>query len=321
LFTCISIILVFLFCLTAIGVSYAQSSQEVEKIKSIQIINPHPAFDLRLSLDKERGATYVPGEKITIFFQATRNAFVTLYNYDTEGQVKIIFPNKYSPNNFIKAGQEYRVEGEIAPNTKPGIEFVQGFATTRPILIGQREKNLISKEFMPLVHNDYKIFLHKIKSIILSLPPTTWTSSNLLSYIIRPMTPPINYGRIMAISHPSGAKVYLDGKYRGTIPLSLERITSGKHSIKFIKSGYQEWSKNIYVYLSKTTTVSANLVTLPSYGSISISCNQGNAKIHLDGSYKKRTFANKSVELKNIEQGYHELLISAKMVSRIGLIL
>jgi len=39
-------------------------------------------------------------------------------------------------------------------------------------------------------------------------------------------------------------------------------------------------------------------------------CNQSNAKIYLDGSYEKRTSANKSVEIKKVEEGYHELLIT-----------
>ena len=310
--TYVFVTLILLLCLTVIGVSYAQSlsPEEVEKMKSIQIINPHPPFSLRLWLDKERGATYAPGEKIKISFQASRDSFVTLYNYDTEGRVKIIFPNRYSPNNFVRAGQIHSVEGLIDTHTRPGIEYVQGFATTKPIFIGDKEKNLISKKFMPEISKDFKNFTKTIKGIIISLPPTSWASSNLLSYMVRPTTPPTYYGRIIATSHPQSAKVYLDNVYKGKTPLNLDRVTAGQHRIKLVMAGYQDWSSYVSVSPSRTSTVSADLVPLPAYGSISVYSNQGKARIYLDGIYKKRTSANKSVEIKNVRKGYHELLIT-----------
>ena len=309
IFTWIFVTLVLSLCLTVIGVNFAQSPEEIEKMKSIQIINPHSSFSLRLWLDKERGATYAPGERIKIFFQASQDSFVRIYNYDAEGRVKIIFPNRYSPHNFVRAGEVKSIEGLIDLHTRPGVEYIWGFATTRPIFISEKEKNLISKEFMPEISKDFKNFTITIKGIVVSLPPTVWTSSNILSYMVRPITPPTNYGRIIALSNPQGAKVYLDNVYRGVTPLNLDRITSGQHWIKFVMSGYQEWSSYISVSPYRTTTVSADLIPKPSYGSISISCNQSNAKIFLDGTYKKRTSLTKPVVLKNVKEGFHELTV------------
>ena len=303
--------LVLSLCLIAAGVNFAQSPEDMEKMKSIQIINPHPPFFLRLWLDKDREATYTPGERIIISFQATQDSYVKIYNYDTEGRVKIIFPNRYSPDNFVRAGEIKTFEGVIDPQTRLGVEYVQGFATTRPMFLDDREKELISKEIMPEISKDFKNFTIIIKGIIVSLPPTAWTSSNLLSYTVRPPTPPpAYYGRIIATSHPQGAKVYLDNVQRGTTPLNLDRVTAGQHQIKLVMAGYQDWSNYVSVSPSRTTTVSADLIPLPVYGSISIYCNQGDARIYLDGSYQKRTSANKSVEIKNVKQGYHELLIT-----------
>ncbi|MHC2995496.1 MAG: PEGA domain-containing protein [Candidatus Atribacteria bacterium] len=307
--TCILATLVLSLCLTVIGVNFAQGPEEIEKMKGIQIINPHPTFSLRLWLDKERGAIYAPGERIKIFFQASRDSYINIYKYDTEGRVKIIFPNQYSPHNFVRAGEVHSIEGLINPRTRPGIEYVQGFAITRPILLSEREKNLISKEFMPEVSKEYRSFTNKIKKIIQPLPPTVWTSSNIISYVVRTIAPPTYYGRIIALSNPQGAKVYLDNIYRGLTPLNLDRVTSGQHWIKFVMSGYQEWSSYISVSPYRTTTISANLIPKPSYGSISISCNQSRAKIFLDGTYEKRTSLTKPVVLKNVKEGFHELTV------------
>ena len=313
IFACIFVTLVVFLCLGISGINFAQSPspKEVEKMKSIQIINPHPPFSLRLRLDKERGATYAPGEKIKISFQVSRDSFVTLYSYDTGGRVKIIFPNRYSPHNFVRAGQIYFVEDLIDSHTRPGIEYVQGFATTRPIFLSNKEKDLISKNFMPEISKDFKNFTITIKGIIVSLPLTAWTSSNLLAYTVRAITPsPINYGRIMTTSQPQGAKVYLDNAYKGVTPLTLDRIATGQHQIKLVKTGYQDWSSYVSVSPSRTTTVSANLVSFPVYGSISISCNQSSARIYLDGNYIEKTYSSKSVLLEDVKKGYHELLIT-----------
>jgi len=313
IFACIFVALIVFLWLGISGINFAQSPspEEAEKMKSIQIINPHPPFSLRLWLDKKSGVTYAPGERIKIFFQTSQDSFVKIYNYDTEGRVKVIFPNRYSPDNFVRAGEVNSIEGVIDLRTKPGIEYVQGFATTRPMFLDDREKDLISKEFMPEVSKDFKNFTITIKGIIVSMPPTAWTSSNLLSYTVRPPTPPpAYYGRIIATSHPQGAKVYLDNVYRGTTPLNLDRVATGQHRVKLVMAGYQDWSSYVSVSPSRTTTVSADLIPSPVYGSISVYSNQSNARIYLDGSYQKKTSANKSVEIKKIGEGYHELLIT-----------
>ena len=305
--------LILLILLSIVGENLAQNltPKDMEKMKSIQIINPNPTFSLRLRLDKARNESFTPGEKIIIYFKSTRDAFVTLYNYDTLGKVKIIFPNRYSPHNFLKAGQEYKVEGQIAPDTQAGIEFVQGFATTRPLLVNESVRNMISKQFMPQVSSEYRSFVLRIKSIILPLPPTEWTSSNLLSFNVIPVIPPpVNYGRIVVNSNPPASKVYLDDIYRGMTPISLDTINVGYHYIKLTKPGYEDWIKKVHVYSSKTTNVSADLAPLLKLGSIAISCNQSNAKIYLDGDYEKRTYSNKTVMLEDVKEGYHELSIT-----------
>jgi len=57
IFACIFIALIVFLWLGISGINFAQSPspEEVAKMKSIQIINPHPPFSLRLRLDKERG--------------------------------------------------------------------------------------------------------------------------------------------------------------------------------------------------------------------------------------------------------------------------
>jgi len=313
--TYVLVALTFLLCFAIIGVGYSQSPspQEAAKMKSIQIINPRPPFSLKLWLDQEGRVTYQAGERIVILFQASQDSFVRIYSYDSEGRVKIIFPNQYSPHDFVRAGETRSIEGIIDADTRPGIEYIQGFATTRSISFSPSEKGLISKQFMPEVSPDYNKYTQTIRGIIATIPPTAWTSSNLLSYTVRPIPPPpTNYGRIIAHSKPNKVKVYLDNTYQGTTPLNLDRISPGQHRIRFVMEGYRDQIENVSVSPSRTTTVSGNLVPIPEYGmgSISVYSNQDRANIYLDGNYQRRTSAKQLVELKNIKQGYHELMIT-----------
>jgi hypothetical protein len=292
---CVFTTLLIFLCLAIIGISYAQSveQEQKEKMKMIQIINPHPEFSLKLWLDKTIEATYTPGERIKIFFQVSRDSFVTLYNYDSEGRVKIIFPSQNSTHNLIKAGEVSAIDGVIETSAQAGIEYIQGFATMRPI----------SKGLIPELSKDYKAFTRQFKGIIQPLPPREWATSNLLSYVITPIILPTNYGRISVHSNPQGAKVYLDNSYQGVTPLNLKNITLDQHSIKLVLSGYEEWNDSISVSPSHTATVSADLIARQSYGTISVRSNPQGAKVYLDNSYKGVTPLN----LKNITLDQHSI--------------
>ncbi|GAB4112813.1 MAG: PEGA domain-containing protein [Candidatus Caldatribacteriota bacterium] len=296
------------------GINFAQPPEATEKMKSIQIIHPRPLFELRMWLDKEKDPVYYPGERITIFFQVSQDSYVTIYNYDSAGRVKILFPNRNIPHNLVKRGEVQKIEGTIDPRSRPGMEFIQGFALTRPGLPLEKERELIYKEFIPEVSSDYQKHVNTIRGIINNLPASSWTVSNMVSFTVKPVTPPppppVNYGRVLVDSNPRGAKVYLDNKYTGVTPLSIDRVNSGQHKIKLQLEGYQDWDSNIFVTSNQTVSISADMIPLPQYGSISLYCNQGNAKIYLDGDYQRTTYANQSVEIKNVKPGYHQITIA-----------
>jgi hypothetical protein len=94
--------------------------------------------------------------------------------------------------------------------------------------------------------------------------------------------------------------------------MNLDRIDPGQHRIRFVMPGYEDWSERVTVSPSRTSTVSANLAPIPEYGtgSLTIYCNEAGANIYLDGTYKGRTSARDLVEIKNIKQGYYELMVT-----------
>ena len=66
-------------------------------------------------------------------------------------------------------------------------------------------------------------------------------------------------GSIYAISTPSGAKVYLDGTYKGTAPITISNVPVGTHTIKYTKTGYKDCEKTVTVYADPQRNVHCDL--------------------------------------------------------------
>ena len=78
---------------------------------------------LAVSLTTDRGAsgTYFDGEEMTLSVFANRTVWLKIYQIDTRGEIKLIFPNAYSSDNKIPANQLVRV-----PQPEAGFAFKLG---------------------------------------------------------------------------------------------------------------------------------------------------------------------------------------------------
>ena len=77
------------------------------------------------------------GETVKVSFQANRDGYVTLVNVGTSGKITILYPNAYTPNHAVKAGQTYSVPGaddpyELTLGGPEGVELVYALFTTGP---------------------------------------------------------------------------------------------------------------------------------------------------------------------------------------------
>ena len=85
--------------------------------------------------DRQR---YKVGDTLTFQFETTRDGYVTLVNSGTSGAVTILFPNRYSNGNQVKAKTRYSVPGPqddymmkvLGP---PGIDLVYALVTLEPM--------------------------------------------------------------------------------------------------------------------------------------------------------------------------------------------
>lgn len=125
-------------------------------------------------------------------------------------------------------------------------------------------------------------------------------------------------GSIYVYSTPFGAKINIDGADRGTAPLTISDVSVGYHTIKLVKSGYEDYTKNIYVSAGETKTISASLALTPrvvptarptptvsTTGYVSVSSNPINANIEIDGDYRGTTPRTVPVSF-----GYHTIKLT-----------
>ncbi|MBI5748555.1 MAG: DUF4384 domain-containing protein [Nitrospinae bacterium] len=82
--------------------------------------------------------SYKIGEKLTVNFKADRDCYVTLVDVGTSGNVHILFPNRFSSGNKVKANEVYSVPAKgdgykITVNGPSGTEIIRAIATLKPI--------------------------------------------------------------------------------------------------------------------------------------------------------------------------------------------
>ena len=81
---------------------------------------------------------YRIGESIQIGVRVNRDAYVTLVDLGTSGQVTVLYPNRFHQNNFVRAGQDVLIPspdaGFALQAVKPeGFEQVRAIATEEPV--------------------------------------------------------------------------------------------------------------------------------------------------------------------------------------------
>lgn len=69
----------------------------------------------------------------------------------------------------------------------------------------------------------------------------------------------VRTGLISAVSQPSGADVYLNGKYVGKTSKSIRFLDDGDYQIKLSKPGYFDWEKTLNVKKAYVTSINQNI--------------------------------------------------------------
>jgi len=109
-------------------------------------------------------------------------------------------------------------------------------------------------------------------------------------------------GALVVFSEPSGADLYIDGKYYGKTPITVQHIPVGRKIVTLKMPGYADWSDDIFVEPGEISQVNA---VLKLAGTLQVSSNPSGAKVYLDG----RDIGTTPLSNPSIPEGTHNLSI------------
>lgn len=90
-------------------------------------------------------------------------------------------------------------------------------------------------------------------------------------------------GQVTIQSEPPGGDLYVDGKYRGTTPATLDNLLPGRHEVLIRKDGYEDYRDVVSVSAEFITEYREYLVPLPGTGFLSITSYPEGADVWIDG--------------------------------------
>jgi hypothetical protein len=129
--------------------------------------------------------------------------------------------------------------------------------------------------------------------------------------ILRPVstpTPSVTYGALSVDSSPQGAKIYLNGYYRGVSPFSLDQLTPGSYTIDAVLDGYRPYTTIVRISAGNTSNVYTTLQPLSSSpNSIYVTSDPTNAFVYLDTIYRGKT----PLTMTGISPGDHRVELNA----------
>jgi hypothetical protein len=149
---------------------------------------PDPAYEIQqVSLNQPE---YFDGDKLQICFRATKDSYVQILAVDEEQNVTLIFPNIYTNDNFIKAGEFFKFPDEksnlelkaiLPENKKETTELIHIILTKNmPIFTVQQSKETLVHGYTQLSIGD----LSSVSRKLAKLSRSDWTMK-VIPYGIR----------------------------------------------------------------------------------------------------------------------------------------
>lgn len=248
--------------------------------ENVRIIPPPTGGPLQARVRTDR-ARYHIGDPIRIEFGVNRDSYVFIFHTDARGISRLLFPNYYDTDNFLRAGKTYYI-----PDRGYDIEV------TGPT--GREQLTIVAvMEPWPLL-NDYRVFkatdpfpawrdgavglVRRIESFRREPPPfgihpvrptpkeNLYASDDITYYVMGTSVETYKvprYGNLDIDSYPSNARIYIDGEYYGRTPQVIDRLPIGIHNLKLEKEGYLPYEGNFYIKGFETRTLDLWLKQTP----------------------------------------------------------
>jgi hypothetical protein len=130
-----------------------------------------PYFNLKAELNKEY---FKDGENLELAVIPTKDCYLTVFNICSNDSVYIIFPNMHRRDNFVKAGEKFKLPDEsdekiglsfpvhLLPGKEEDTELIKVIATKEPIMFSS------FRTFS--AYGDYQSALNELVNQLIKIP-------------------------------------------------------------------------------------------------------------------------------------------------------
>ncbi|MBU0985199.1 MAG: DUF4384 domain-containing protein [candidate division Zixibacteria bacterium] len=229
-------------------------------------------LDVEVWTDHSDGE-YYEGDRITIYFRASQDAFVSIYSVDTRGKVNLLFPSDPTEDNFIRGGVNYSIPGkdddfDFVVDGPEGVEHLQmiGSRERFPIPNWYRNSGIVCDwddraEFMDALNNEHFVryggqrFAYDRAVVFVD----QW-EPDYYRPVYDPYYPSWTACGNVYIDYPWGATIYVNGIYWGIAPLYVPRIAVGWHTITIYDRWGHCWEDDFHVSRYNTVVFNNTIV-------------------------------------------------------------
>ena len=286
--------------LTALlAMAFVASAQRIVISPQAIVVNPLPAFDVEVFVDRDpsgRGApSYGVGESIQLSVRVSEDAYVYLFSISADGEVVQILPNRFDAagrDNFVRGGQTAtfpprgaRYSYVVDPPT--GLAKVIAVASKRELDTRTLASFQSERDFQATSRLGEDGFARALSIIVEPLPQQAWVTSTALYYVGRAPAQGA-YGTLSITSSPTNAEVYVDGRFAGFTPLRWGD-RPGSVEVEVRRDGYQPESRRVNVRPGAVSDVSFDLRAVAREGTVSFSSDPRGADVYVSGRYLGRT--------------------------------
>jgi hypothetical protein len=219
-------------------------------------------------VNKGEASTYYYGEDVAIYFRASDDCYVVVYDIDPEGNVSLIYPADYDSDTFVRGGDVYRIpdtydDYRLEISGPSGSEYIYAVASYNPI----PAPAFIRYEYFDYGNWDsyYDDFIHSVRgeraAFVLDLNQRIaqgpYVGVSTMFYINADYRnhrwyrhwqyDPYYVGSVWVGTSFPGCEVWIDGVYFGIAPILVPEIYIGRHWIWIYYHGYPCWQDYFYV--------------------------------------------------------------------------
>lgn len=216
-------------------------------------------LEIDVEIDKGDDATYYHEEPIFISCITSDDAYVAIFNIDSEGRLHLVFPDSPDESCYLPANTTVRIPEEdddfsLKVTGVSGEEFICAVASRAPLRI----PSIFGEGARYSVEGDPVSVMHDIAEDMLEGQEAAYTVDMSHFYIGEeeefppfPLHPPFPLppwaGCLQVISKPSGARVYLNGRFCGETPTVIAGIPPGTHTLTVQKKWYHGFREEICI--------------------------------------------------------------------------